>query len=107
MKMSMIVMFMMLQGVAIAGVWTPAKVISEIREYGNGLQVYGQDLSSSAIPCANKTGAMPISSATPEQINRFNSIILAAYFANRPVILKISDTECSAEYPVYYAVRMK
>jgi hypothetical protein len=89
------------------GVWVPSKSITEIRDYGNGIAVYGHDLSNSAIPCSDRSAAMPDPGLTGEQINRLNSIILAAYISGKPIILKVRDNTCSGNFPVYYAVRMK
>lgn len=89
-----------------ASSWTSAGKITSLEDYGNGIKVYGMDLSGNPASCQEKGFAMPNSGATPEAINRLNSMLLAAYMAKQSVQIKLSGNSCSSNNPFYYAVRV-
>lgn len=106
MKKLFLVLLVISEAAYSIGVWTPAANISRLESYGGAPVVYGLNLSSNPANCSDLSMTYADPTLPAEATDRLASIVLAAYFANEPIKLKISDTDCYLNRPVYYGVQL-
>lgn len=86
----------------------PLGNINAVEEYGAGVRVYGLNLSGNPAGCNKTAIAFPSASArTSDEQNRLNSMLLASFVSQQRVRVKLSDTECRENQPVYLSVRIE
>ena len=88
-----------------AGVWTAPGILEKMDEYGQGLRVYGLDLSANPANCQH-TGSAMMTAGESSVKNRLNSVLLSAFISSQKVQIKLNSTICESGHPVYYGVRV-
>jgi hypothetical protein len=98
---------LMIPFAAAAGVWTGWGQITELTEYGLGLRVTGLDLSANPAGCSHTETAFVDINLDNVQIDRLNSLLLAAFLSGREVSVKMDSSLCIENRPAIYAVSVR
>ncbi len=81
--------------------------ITQLESHGDGVRVYGLDLSPNPAGCSNPSAAtvhVSLSAAKREGLGR---ALIAAFLSGRKVKVKLHATECNFNTPVIYGVWTK
>jgi len=81
--------------------------ITELKDHGDDLYVFGLDLSPNPAGCSTPSHARLQTSLSPTKKKGLRNVLHAAFIAGRQVKVKLHSTACNNTYPAIYGVLVK